>query len=70
MNRKQALKIAEELFVAELKRVAVDANLHDVYHADYPHAVKMAKRRQQLLKAMNVLFGDKSQLTMFEEEDI
>lgn len=68
MTRKQALKIAEELFVAELQRVAVDANLHDKFGADYPHAVNAAKRRQKLLQAMNILFGDKSQLTMFEED--
>lgn len=67
MNRKQAQVLAEKLFNAELQRIAVDANLHDFHGATYPHAIKAAKYRQDLLAAMNILFGDKRQLDMFDD---
>lgn len=67
MSRKQAQIIVERLFNEELQRLAVNANLHDMYGCDTPACVKAAKERQDLLRAMKLLFGDKRQLEMFDE---
>ena len=31
----------------EIRRIAVDANFHDKYCADYPHAVQASKDRKK-----------------------
>jgi hypothetical protein len=67
MNRKRAQIIVERLFNEELQRLAVNANLNRDYGCDTPACIKAAKERQELLEAMNVLFGDNSQLKLFEE---
>ncbi len=68
MTRKRAQSIMERLCNEELQRLAIDANLYDHLGATYAAAVKASKERKDILLAMNVLFGDQRQLTMFEEE--
>jgi hypothetical protein len=67
LSLKRARLIAEKLFNEELQRLAINANLHDLYGCNTPVCVKAAKERQELLEAMNVLFGDKKQLEMFDD---
>lgn len=38
-----------DLVRTRLKKIAVDANLHDRYGAEYPSAVKASKERKKLL---------------------
>lgn len=55
MNRARATALAIECIEREIKRLAVDANLHDLMHADYPAAVKASARRTELRAAIAAL---------------
>jgi hypothetical protein len=55
MTYRHALTLARQLFECEIKRLAVQANLHDVYHADAPACVEASRRRRELRAAMNTL---------------
>ena len=55
MTPLQTLDLALECLRKEMHRVAVDANLHDRYHADYPAAVKASAYRLKLRLAEHIL---------------
>ncbi len=55
MKRAHAIRIAIASIEREIKSIAVDANLHDLYKADYPHAIKASKRRTDLRAAIEIL---------------
>jgi hypothetical protein len=55
MNPTQALKLALDLIDDEIHRIAVDANLHDFFNAQYPAALKASARRKQLRQARQIL---------------
>ena len=55
MKRDKALRLAVAALRKQAQRLAVDANLHDVYHADYPHAVNASQERKLLLEAIEEL---------------
>ena len=55
MKQKKALKLAIEAMEAEVRRLAVDANLHDVYGADSPYAVRASLERVELREAVEEL---------------
>lgn len=60
MTRARALTLALQCLAAECKRLAVQANLHDVYHADTPATVAASKRRADLRRAIETLSQEKS----------
>ena len=55
MNRSRATQIAIQCIEAEIKRLAVNANLHDLMHADTPVCVKASERRKELRAAIEAL---------------
>ncbi len=57
MNEDRAVKLAIECIRKEIQRLAVDANLQEMYHADLPHTIAASKKRTQLREAILVLQG-------------
>jgi hypothetical protein len=55
MTHTRAMTIARQLFEREIKRLAANANLADVYHADAPACVEAARRRRELREALDAL---------------
>ncbi len=55
LNDKQALKLAIECVQREIARIAVDANLHDVFGARYPFAIRASKKKEALHQAIMIL---------------
>ena len=55
MNRTNAIKYALECMARELQRVAVDANLHDIYKMTTPSARNASRRRRKIIEAMEIL---------------
>jgi hypothetical protein len=55
MKLTQALKLAMVALDKQCKPLAVDANFHDQYGADYPLAVSCSKQRQDLREAIRLL---------------
>ena len=55
MNTKRARAIAIQCIEAEIKRLAANANLHDMYHADAPVCIEASKRRKELREAIDAL---------------
>jgi hypothetical protein len=51
MNRLCALNLALRLIDAEMKRAALDANLHEKYNATYSAAVRASKLKRELHEA-------------------
>ena len=55
MTRARAITLAIQCIEAEIKRLAVHANLHDQYGADAPVCVEASKRRNELRAAIEAL---------------
>lgn len=55
MTRRRAITLALECIQREIKKLAADANFHDVYHADSPYAIKASARRRELREAVQAL---------------
>lgn len=55
MKQSQAVGLAIQCIEAEIKRLAVNANLHDMMHADAPVCVEASKRRALLRAAIAAL---------------
>lgn len=51
MTRARAITLAIQCIEAEIKRLAVQANLHDQYGADTPVCVEASQRRTELRAA-------------------
>lgn len=55
MTRPRAIAIAIACIEHEIKRLAVEANLHEVYGLTSPGAIKASQRRAQLRTAIETL---------------
>ena len=55
MNTHRATKIAISYIEAEIKRLAVNANLEDQYHSGIPMCVEASRRRKELREAIEAL---------------
>jgi len=55
VNRARATALAIQCLEAEIKRLVVNANLHDQYGADSPARVEASKRRNDLRQAIETL---------------
>jgi hypothetical protein len=55
MKPQRALQLAKALLEKEIQRLAFDANMHEKFKADYPHAVNSFKKRQEYQEALKVL---------------
>lgn len=55
MTRARAVTLAIQCLASEIKRLAVQANLHDQYGADAPACVEASRRRTELRAATRAL---------------
>lgn len=55
MNQSQAIKLAIGCIEREIKRLAANANLHDMYGANMPSCVDASKRRKELREVIDEL---------------
>jgi len=55
VNRSRAIRLALECIEAEIKRLAVEANLHEVYGLASPGAMQASRRRQELRAVITTL---------------
>jgi hypothetical protein len=55
MKQHRAVALAIQCIEAEIKRLAVNANLHDLFGADAPVCVEASKRRAELKAAIAAL---------------
>jgi hypothetical protein len=55
MIRARAVTLAIQCLASEIKRLAVQANLHDRYGADTPACVEASRRRTELRAAIEAL---------------
>jgi hypothetical protein len=55
MTQTQAIKLAIGCIEREIKRLAANANLHDMYGADMPACIDASKRRKELRAAIDEL---------------
>jgi hypothetical protein len=62
MSQKQAVKMAIEALEASRQKIAVDANLCDIYGAQHSTAIHASERRQLINKAIRVLMDMKDLL--------
>jgi hypothetical protein len=63
ITRNKALRMAIEALESQRHAVAVDANLHDVYGADYPAAVSASKKRTEIEQAIEIIKAISIQLS-------
>lgn len=55
MKYDKAIRIARVCLEAEIKRLATQANLADIYHADTPACISASERRRELREALGAL---------------
>lgn len=55
MTRGKAIRVAIEAMQREIRRLSVDANLHEAYGLDSPTAVSASKKRAELRDAILIL---------------
>lgn len=55
MTNARAITLAIQALEAQIKRLAVNANLADLYHADAPACVEASRRRRELRDAIAAL---------------
>lgn len=55
MTNARAIALAIQALEAQIKRLAVNANLHDLCHADAPACVEASRRRTELRDAIAAL---------------
>lgn len=55
MTFDHARSIAIEALRRQAQRLATDANLHDLYHANHPAAINASRKRRELLDAVDTL---------------
>jgi hypothetical protein len=55
MTFDHARAIAIEALRRQAQRLATDANLHDMYHANHPAAINASRKRHELLEAVDTL---------------
>jgi len=52
MTNQRAITLAIQALEAQIKALAVNANLHDLYHADTPVCVEASRKRIELRAAI------------------
>ena len=57
MNNAKAVKLAIECIRAEIQRLAVDANLQEMYQANLPNTIAASQKRALLREAITTLNG-------------
>jgi hypothetical protein len=55
MTSTRAITLAIAALEAQIKRLATNANLADLYHADAPACVEASRRRAELREAVRAL---------------
>ena len=55
MDSKKAIRLAVECIRKEIQRLAVDANLQEMYQADLPNTIAASKKRALLREAILAL---------------
>lgn len=55
MNHRRAVALAIDCIEREIKRLAVNANLADMYHNDAPMCVEASRKRKELREAIAAL---------------
>lgn len=55
MNKKTAIILAIACMDKEIKRLAQQANLHDLYQSDDIHTIKASERRKDIREAIKIL---------------
>ena len=55
MDSKKATRLAIECIRKEIQRLAVDANLQEMYQADLPNTIAASKKRALLREAIQTL---------------
>lgn len=55
ITRKKALSMAVKALEQQRQHLAVDANMHDLYKADYPAAVSASQRRAEINQAIDLI---------------
>jgi hypothetical protein len=55
MTYPKAITIAKKALEQEIKKLAPNANLHDIYGADAPACVEASRRRGELKEALKAL---------------
>lgn len=55
MDSKKAIRLAVECIRKEIQRLAVDANLQEMYLADLPNTIAASKKRAMLREAILAL---------------
>lgn len=55
MHEHKAIALAIQALEAEIKRLAVNANLEDAYHSGIPMCVEASRRRKELREAVKAL---------------
>lgn len=55
MDNRRAITLAIQCLEYEIKRLSVNANLADMYHADAPVCVEASRRRTELRAAVKAL---------------
>lgn len=52
MTNQRAITLAVQALEGQIKRLAVNANLHDLFHADAPVCVEASRKRKELRDAI------------------
>ncbi len=55
MTNATAIKLAIQALEKEIRRLSVNANLHDMCHADAPVCVEASRKRKELREAVATL---------------
>lgn len=55
MDNRRAITIAVQVLEKEIKALAINANLHDMFHADAAACVEASRRRKELRDAVAAL---------------
>jgi len=61
VNRARATALAIQCIEREIKALAVNANLHDMMHADTPVCVEASRKRKELREAIEILQESKQE---------
>lgn len=62
-----AIKLSIKYLRAAKQRIVFDANMHNVYGADYPHAINSAKEVRKIDAAIDSLNGLNTRLSILNE---
>lgn len=67
MKKRKAIRLAIEAMKLEIRRLNVDANLHEMCGLDSPGAISASKKRAELREAIALLSAQNEQMEMIAE---